>query len=362
MAGISKVKIKRANGKIVTKYRITYRDIYGKQHTSKLYDTKESAKKDLYKFEKVNPDSFDLTIGQMCNCYMESARTKHSYSTLLDTESYMKNHISKLLGIKYEKMTSIDLERFINEIAENHTPNVANQALKKIKAVEGYCYKHGLIKEQKFKVVGNIPVEEKPHYTLEKEELIEVLNSCQKLFPKHYVMIYTGIASGMRLGELSALTVEDIHFEPNNHYVHVCKQYTKGKLVNHTKTKDIRDVAIFDDLAEELKNHIANLPKDSKLLFPNEAGNYQNPSNLRNRKWKPLLAYVGISKRVRIHDLRGSYINMSLSSGLSVKFAQNQAGHSKAQTTLDIYARYNQDMRKKGMEVLNEIFSQRKQM
>ena len=28
MAGISKVKVKRANGKVVYKYRITYRDIY----------------------------------------------------------------------------------------------------------------------------------------------------------------------------------------------------------------------------------------------------------------------------------------------------------------------------------------------
>lgn len=191
---------------------------YGKQHTSKLYDTKESAKKDLYKYDKVNPDTKNITIGQMCNAYMESARAKHSFTTLVDTESYMDKHFSKLFDIKFENMTSIDLERFINEIAENHTPNVANQALKKIKAVEGYCHKHGLIKERKFEVVGKIPVEAKPHYPLEIEELIE------------------------------------------------------------------------------------------------------------------------------IHDLRGSYINMSLSSGLSVKFAQNQAGHSKAQTTLDIYARYNQDM------------------
>ena len=38
---------------------------------------------------------------------------------------------SKLFNVKYEKMSSIDLERFINEIAEKHTPNVANQALKK---------------------------------------------------------------------------------------------------------------------------------------------------------------------------------------------------------------------------------------
>ena len=362
LAGISKVKIKRANGKIVTKYRITYRDIYGKQHTSKLYDTKESAKKDLYKYDKVNPDTKNITIGQMCNAYMESARAKHSFTTLVDTESYMDKHFSKLFDIKFENMTSIDLERFINEIAENHTPNVANQALKKIKAVEGYCHKRGLIKERKFEVVGKITVEAKPHYPLEIEELIEILNSCQELFPKHYVMIYTGIATGMRLGELSALTVEDIHFETDNHYVHVCKQFTKGKLVNHTKTKDIRDVAIFDDLAEELKNHIADLPKGSKLLFPNEVGNYQNPSNLRNRKWKPLLAYVGITKRVRIHDMRSTYINLSLSNDLGVKFAQKQAGHKKSQTTLDIYARCNNDMNKKAREVLNEIFTQRQRM
>ena len=45
-------------------------------------------------------------------------------------------------------------------------------------------------------------------------------------------------------------------------------------LLPHTKTKDIRDVVIFDDLAEVLKKHIEGLPKESNLLFPNKAGNY----------------------------------------------------------------------------------------
>ncbi len=359
LAGISKVKLKRASGKIVTKYRIAYRDIYGKQHTSKLYDTKESAKRDLYKYEKANFDTHSITIGQMCNAYIESARAKHSYTTLLDTAAYMKNHLSKLFDIKYEKISSIDLEKFINDIAEKHTPNVANQALKKIKAVASYCLKHGLISENKFKVVANLTVENKPHYPLETDEIIAVLNSCEEIYPKSFTMIYTGIATGMRYGELCALTVKDIHFESDSNYIHISKQFTKGKLLPHTKTKDIRDVVIFDDLAEVLKVHIENLPKGSTLLFPNEAGNYQNPSNLRNRRWKPLLAYVGITKRVRIHDLRASYINMALSSGLSIKFVQNQAGHSKAQTTLDIYASCNKAMKKQAMEVLNEKFSQR---
>ena len=67
-------------------------------------------------------------------------------------------------------------------------------------------------------------------------------------------------------------------------------------------------------------------------------------------------------KKVRIHDIRGSYIDKVLESGLSIKFAQNQAVHSRVQTTLDIYARNNKRMKKKAMEVLNDIFSKRKHM
>ena len=131
MASISKVKIKRANGKIDTKYRIAYRNIFGQQTTTGLYDTKEAAKKDLYKYEKVDPKAMNITIGQMCNAYMESVRATHSPTTILDTEAYMNNHLCKLFDIKYEKISSIDLEQFIHTIAKEHTPNVANQALKK---------------------------------------------------------------------------------------------------------------------------------------------------------------------------------------------------------------------------------------
>jgi len=46
MAGISKKKIKKGE-KVIIKYTITYRDIFGKQHTSGLYDTIKEAKKDL---------------------------------------------------------------------------------------------------------------------------------------------------------------------------------------------------------------------------------------------------------------------------------------------------------------------------
>ena len=41
MAGISKKTQKLKNGKVKLFYTITYRDVYGKQHTSGIYATKK---------------------------------------------------------------------------------------------------------------------------------------------------------------------------------------------------------------------------------------------------------------------------------------------------------------------------------
>ena len=48
---------------------------------------------------------------------------------------------------------------------------------------------------------------------------------------------------------------------------------------------------------------------------------------------------------------------MTLSSGLSIKFTQNNVGHARAETTTNIYARNNADMIKNAQSVLNEIFA-----
>ncbi|MCR5266396.1 MAG: tyrosine-type recombinase/integrase, partial [Cyanobacteria bacterium RUI128] len=66
--------------------------------------------------------------------------------------------------------------------------------------------------------------------------------------------------------------------------------------------------------------------------------------------------YVGINKRVRIHDLRGSYADIALEHGASIKFIQNQLGHQKAETTLNIYMKNNQDMINKALGEMEGIF------
>ena len=73
--------------------------------------------------------------------------------------------------------------------------------------------------------------------------------------------------------------------------------------------------------------------------------------------WKPLLIYAGITDRVRLHDLRGSYADIALTRTANIKFIQNQLGHRKSQTTLDIYTQNSQDMVDKALGSMDDILN-----
>lgn len=60
-----------------------------------------------------------------------------------------------------------------------------------------------------------------------------------------------------------------------------------------------------------------------------------------------------IDKRVRIHDLRGSYADIADTKDAGLKFIQNQLGHTKVQTTLDVYMKNSQDITDKALEKMN---------
>ena len=167
-------------------------------------------------------------------------------------------------------------------------------------------------------------------------------------------MIFLLMGAGLRIGECVALEISDFFGD----YVHINKQYTADQLEYHTKTSNsLRDAYLFNILTEVIRWHISNLSADSKLLFPNEAGGYINPSNFRNRIWKPLLKECGITKRVRLHDIRGSYIDLLLANGVSGKFAQENVGHGDWSVTYNEYSKNNRDGINNAMTILNNMFS-----
>ena len=355
MAGISKKQVKTKKG-VVTKYTITYRDVFGKQHTHGNYDTIKEAKKHLSKFEYVNTDSKNVTFGMVFNQFLKRAELKYSKNTFDIYTIYYNKYLKPLDDIKYESVNSISLQGFFDDLENKTTPHVAQHVLKLSRAAFNYAKKHKIIRHNTFDEIEkiNLPKADINHLTI--EELKQVRDECKRSYPQYYALLYTFMGTGAREGELFALTKDD--FIPKENCIRINKQYSQRTLLPYTKTTSSnRYVYFFDDLKEVLEKHIETLDPNNPILFPNSKGGYIDAHNFRKRVFYKLLELCEITKRVRLHDLRGSYIDTTLSSGLSIKFTQNNVGHARAETTTNIYARNNADMINKAKVVLNSIFS-----
>lgn len=358
MAGISKKRIKTKKGEVI-KYTITYVDIFGKRHTSGYYETLKEAKKDLKKFETPKADN-SITYGQIFKTYLARCENKLAQNTLDKYNHYYDTYFNRFDDIRYDKITSIMWQNLFDQLFKERNPHFVDGCLTFAKASVNFLIKHGEIEINVFNKVEKIKTPKPNIEHLTVDELKGLLDECKRSYREFYPLLFAFIGTGAREGEIFALEKSDVNFDEN--CITISKQFTKGKLLQHLKSEHSnRKIYIFDDLKEVLREHIKTLKPDNPLLFPNSAGGYINASNFRNRVFNKLLALCGIKKHIRIHDLRGSYTDTVLTSGLSVKFAQNQLGHAKAETTMNIYMRNNADMINQAMQCLNGIFTDKNQ-
>lgn len=352
MAGIKRVKYRSKDGKYKTKYYITYYDEYGKQHTSgKSYPAKTEAQYHLGEYRERRSD--DLTIRDIFDLWKQKT-VKMATTTQYNYKVHYDKYIKPIENKHYNKLSIIYLQRFIDDI-EQVSSYSASYVLKMCKAAVNYLIKKRLLTDNKFNFVDAVKTVKGDIYHLDINSIKQVLDITKKLFSyQTFVIIYLFTGSGLRSSELFALNKSDVDIE--NLSIRVNKQCIRTKLYHKTKTdKSNRTIYIFPDLAKVLREYMETVK--GEILFPNKQGGYLDGNNFNRRTWGKIKQYAGITQRVRLHDLRGSYIDMVLSSGLSPKFAQNQVGHSKIQTTLDVYAQNNRDMVDTARLKINDIFS-----
>ena len=140
--------------------------------------------------------------------------------------------------------------------------------------------------------------------------------------------------TGMRIGELLALTYEDIDLEKR--IISISKSYQRldGKdVITPPKTpKSNRKITIPPFLAEELKEYCSHLygimPNERMFRFTKS---YMEHEIVRGIK------ETGV-KRIRIHDLRHSHASLLVELGFQPLAIAERLGHEKIETTLNTYS------------------------
>jgi len=172
---------------------------------------------------------------------------------------------------------------------------------------------------------------------LSEQELPKLLKACEISEAKGlYPIVFVGLNTGMRLGEILNLKWRDIDFI--NGFIHVEK----------AKGEKRRDIPLTTELTKVLKFGIK--VENTEYVFCDENG---KPFRNINRSWKTAKRRAGI-KNFRFHDLRHTFASYLVMGGVDLYMVSELLGHSSVEVTKR-YAHLSPKYKKRAMEVLSKI-------
>lgn len=165
--------------------------------------------------------------------------------------------------------------------------------------------------------------------------------------------IFICLSTGIRIGEICALTWDDIDTE--NGVIHIRKTiqriYIRENGIRHTElmidtpktATSIRDIPMTKDLLSVLKP-LRKIVNDSFFVLTNDSMPTE-PRTYRNY-YKKLLVKLDIPP-IKFHGLRHSFATRCIESHCDYKTVSVILGHSNISTTLNLYVHPNYEQKKK---------------
>lgn len=146
--------------------------------------------------------------------------------------------------------------------------------------------------------------------------------------------------------EIVPLTHDDIKRKGGNTYLRFNKRFSKGHLLNSTKTNEIRLFKCNDKLTQLLES-IPKVKSEHNLLLPSLSKDYINYHRFRESNWRPIVKALVKQERVEKYlspyHLRHTGISLLIREGFDLKSIAARSGHD-VQTLIKHYLASRDDI------------------
>lgn len=259
--------------------------------------------------------------------YLQQLHLKaYSFSTIKTYRNEFTQLLQALKELPVQNLKPEDLQRYllwcIHKGLTEHTMHSRINALK-------FYFEQVLHREKFF---FEIPRPKKPLQlpkVLNKEEIAEIIKAIQNL--KHKTMIMLAYGCGLRVSEITALTVNDVDGK------------RRLLMIKKGKGKKDRVISLSPALLIMLREYYKKYRPGNFLFEGNAPG---APYSIRSLEAIIKLAKekAGITKSGSMHMLRHSFATHLLDKGTDVVLIQKLLGHNDINTTLRYLHVSNKDL------------------
>lgn len=304
----------------------------------KLQRDAKNFERDFLEKQQRNPD---ISFQNLFENYLEDQSARLRETTLANKKYLYESHILPYFKNKpINEITPLDIRQWQNELlsktndqGKNYSPTYIKTINNQITACLNYAVKYYGLRENPCHKAGSIGkknADEMQFWTL--DEFNQFINTIDD--PCFHAAFMTLYFTGMRIGELLALTPTDIDQESCTISINKSRAVVNGKtIISEPKTpKSNRTIMIPPALMEELQAFI-NINYD---LRPTDRLFDTTKSSL-TRMMQKYSTLAGV-KKIRLHDLRHSHASLLIELGFSPLLIANRLGHERVETTLNTYS------------------------
>lgn len=310
----------------------------------------------------------DMTLDELYELYFKDISSKLKASTIRKNKDNYEIYIKPFLGKKkifsLSNKDILNFHNFLNDIKreikdKNSKREKGHYSLSitykqsihvTLVSILNFGCKYTGLSKNVASVVGNFKkakgTSKKELNFLTSEEFKRFIKTESNQTYKDFFTIL--FFTGMRRGELLALSIEDIDFDNNEIIIHKSINPKNGMECTVPKTdksnRRIKMLKIVRDLFQKYKD------EPHKYIFGLDN---IKPTTLQ-RKCDKNCKNGEIIKNIRIHDFRHSFASLCINKGVPIEIISEYLGHENISTTLETYAHLYPNSQDKLISILDE--------
>lgn len=308
-----------------------------------------------------------ITLDEAARAFLQWLEdTGRAKGTIYSYESRYRVHIAPVLGsMQVNEITPEDVHEWHMHTKRSASSGVPRNAYMTLAAIMNWCCGKARGQSRSFEpIITESPCQEsgatrhRPVREKGRAATVEqVLGLVGQVPPKYRAAVVIAGFAGLRIGEVSALTLGDITTRNDRLLLHVSKQVQargKGTYLTDLKTANSRRTLPLPAIAVPfVEDHIENLPatdSDTKLFPPGEraVGEWMHPNTLRTvfnaarATWDAENPGKRLGESFTFHSLRHTCLTLLAEHGATIAELQLAAGHADIQTVA-VYQHANVD-------------------